>query len=92
MAVLTVLGILLFVLGILLTLIDNLVLKEPTGAWSFIGGVFCAFGCVIVFKSFATDEPTALDVYKGNTVLEITYRDTVPVDTNVVWKYQPIKK
>lgn len=27
-----------------------------------------------------------IDVYRGNTTLEITYRDSIPVDTVVVWK------
>lgn len=30
--------------------------------------------------------PTALDVYQGNTTLEITYRDSIPVDSVVVFK------
>lgn len=29
---------------------------------------------------------TALDVYQGKTTLEITYRDSVPVDSVVVFK------
>ena len=32
-------------------------------------------------------KPTAIDVYKGKTTLEITYRDGVPVDSTVVWNY-----
>ena len=30
--------------------------------------------------------PTALDVYRGKTTLEITYRDSVAVDSVVVFK------
>ena len=30
--------------------------------------------------------PTALDVYQGKTTLEITYRDSIPVDSVVVFK------
>lgn len=30
--------------------------------------------------------PTAIDVYRGKTTLEITYRDSVAVDSIVVWK------
>lgn len=33
-----------------------------------------------------TNCPTALDVYKNRTTLEITYRDSIPVDTIVVFK------
>lgn len=32
------------------------------------------------------NNPTALDVYQGKTTLEITYRDSVPVDSVVVLK------
>ena len=30
--------------------------------------------------------PTAIDVYRGKTTLEIIYRDSVSVDSVVVWK------
>lgn len=30
--------------------------------------------------------PTAMDVYRGKTTLEITYKDGIPVDSVVVWK------
>ena len=32
------------------------------------------------------ETPTALDVYRGKTTLEITYRDSVAVDSVVVYK------
>lgn len=32
------------------------------------------------------DKPTALDVYRSKTTLEITYRDSVAVDSVVVYK------
>ena len=31
-------------------------------------------------------EPSAIDVYRGKTTLEITYRDSVVVDSVVVYK------
>lgn len=31
-------------------------------------------------------KPTALDVYRGKTTLEITYRDSVAIDSVVVYK------
>lgn len=30
--------------------------------------------------------PTALDVYRGRTTLQITYKDSIPIDTVVVFK------
>ena len=32
------------------------------------------------------NEPTAIDVYRGNTTLEITYKDGVAIDSVVVFK------
>ena len=31
-------------------------------------------------------KPRAIDVYQGNTTLEITYKDDMPIDSVVVWK------
>ena len=31
-------------------------------------------------------KPRAINVYQGNTTLEITYKDGVPIDSVVVWK------
>lgn len=31
-------------------------------------------------------KPSALDVYRGKTTLEITYKDSVAIDTTVVFK------
>jgi hypothetical protein len=33
-----------------------------------------------------SNSPKAIDVYRGKTELEITYRDTVAIDSTVVWK------
>ena len=31
-------------------------------------------------------KPKAIDVYQGNTTLEITYKDSIPIDSVVVWE------
>ena len=48
-------------------------------------------GCAVLFGAFfvmilVKSEPTALDVYRGKTTLEITYRDSVAIDSTVVYK------
>ena len=43
------------------------------------------FGAFLVMI-FVGSEPTALDVYRGKTTLEITYRDSVAIDSTVVYK------
>ena len=52
---------------------------------------FCAVMFSVIFTGVFIDykhkdKPTALDVYQGKTTLEITYRDSVPVDSVVVFK------
>lgn len=47
------------------------------------------FGVAMIFCSITTpmpEEPTALDVYRGKTTLEITYQDSVAIDSVVVFK------
>lgn len=48
-----------------------------------IGGALLLLGIIISFKK---DIPTALDVYRGKTTLQITYQNSIPVDTIVVIK------
>lgn len=52
--------------------------------------IFIVFGIIIWCFAIApyksNDKPTALDVYRGKTTLEITYRDSIPVDSIVVYK------
>ena len=47
--------------------------------------------CIYVALTYADcpyskNTPTALDVYRGKTTLEITYRDSVAIDSTVVYK------
>ena len=41
---------------------------------------------VLFLLTSYTTKPRAIDVYKGKTTLEITYKDKVPIDSTVVWK------
>ena len=43
---------------------------------------FIIFVLVIVYMT----EPRAVNVYRGNTTLEITYKNGIPIDSTVVWK------
>lgn len=48
---------------------------------------------VALYSSYENrNTPTAKDVYEGKTALEITYRDSIPIDTIVVLKPEFIKK
>ena len=41
---------------------------------------------VLILLISYTTKPKAIDIYKGKTTLEITYKDKVPSDSTVVWK------
>ena len=49
--------------------------------------IACIYSLIItVFLAICLKEPTAMDVYRNKTTLEITYKDGVPIDSTVVWK------
>ena len=51
-----------------------------SGCVSFIGFLILCLSC---FK-----EPSAIDVYRGNTTLKVTYINKIPVDTVVIFKHK----
>lgn len=58
--------------------------------WQGLAGqcyVWClTLAILITIKNISEPKPTALDVYRGNTKLEITSVNGVPTDTVVVFK------
>ena len=58
--------------------------KDNTMVWFTI---MCSTWALAAFVSLMEyNTPTALDVYRGKTTLEITYRDSVAIDSTVVYK------
>lgn len=54
--------------------------------------VVITFLCFITIDAYIQQDcPSAKSVYEGKTTLEITYRDSIPVDTVVVFKQEYIK-
>ena len=51
--------------------------------WIFILGI-CS-GMSFIF-GYIGNRPTPLDVYRNKTTLQITYQDSIPVDSIVVFK------
>lgn len=52
----------------------------------FIYTLFVYSFLVFILSLSCIYKPSAMDVYRGKTTLEITYKDKVPVDSTVVWK------
>lgn len=47
------------------------------------------FSCAVIVGIIAvvkSKNPKPIDVYRGNTTLQITYRDSIPIDSVVVFK------
>lgn len=55
---------------------------------AIIGGMFAVFiilGAICIGEHFCPSI-SPIDVYRGKTTLEITYKDGVAIDSVVVWK------
>ena len=79
--------IIVFVSGVVLTLYANS--KDSSVATPAGFGALCLVsGSMVLLSALFSGEPkpSAIDVYNGKTTLQITYQDSVPVDTIVVWK------
>lgn len=55
------------------------------GFYLAVCGIF-AFISVQEMMKIENPKPAAIDVYRGNTTLEVTYRDSVAIDSTVVFK------
>lgn len=77
--------IILFVCSIV-TFIKNEILEDT----DFTRTILCIFtGCSLIAMLLIIAylcKPKAIDVYRDKTTLEITYKNSVPIDTVVVWK------
>ena len=79
--VLIILGVLIFI-----TLIWN-IYDRNSAVFSSIILICLTFLFVVSLDEFCSrDIPTAIDVYNNKTTLEITYRDSIAIDTVVVFK------
>ena len=48
--------------------------------------IFTCWALTSLVLLITYNKPSALDVYRGKTTLEITYRDSVAIDSTVVYK------
>ena len=52
----------------------------------FVYTLFVYSFLVFILSLSCVCKPSAIDVYRNKTTLEITYKDRVPIDSTVVWK------
>ena len=73
------------IIGLFLILVGSaiiLVVSEKKAVFAYVGIVLCLIGLGCIVHS----RPQAIDVYRGKTTLQITYKDSIPVDSVVVFK------
>ena len=87
MAIWIIITVILFLIGVVAT-IYAFVCDSDVGGAGFFGGMFLmiSFIMIIALVHSKYKSPSAIDVYRGNTTLQITYQDSIPIDTTVVWK------
>ena len=78
MITLIILSLFTIIAGIVIRLMDEAPLVDVFLV--FVGSIMFFIGLFII------DTPTAKDVYQGKTILEITYKDGIPVDSVVIFK------
>ena len=82
------------IIGIAIIFLSVLCIQFISEETPYSWGVLCGFVifALIVLEMLCIDKivseprPKAMDVYQGKTILEITYKDGVPIDSIVVWK------
>ena len=79
--VLCILTIGLFIASIIMESLDRYIV----GMINTLLIVYCCLAGVILFYE-QEQEPQAIDVYRGYTTLEITYRDSIAIDSVVVFR------
>ena len=85
MTIILIIGMLYIAVGLLIILTYLSLERYDNIGWTIALTLIIA-GILNIIIHHATEAPSALDVYKGKTVLKITYEDKVPVDTVVIYK------
>ena len=79
---------LIFIVIPIITLLYAVWFPKGNDDWLAYSAITCFVVGFILFVCCAIDNktnPTAIDVYRGKTTLEVTYKDGVPIDTVVVF-------
>lgn len=74
-----------FLLSAILGFIDSNE-KVAEVCFEILKGSTIALSAVCVCGIISISTPKAIDVYRGRTTLEITYKDSIPIDSIVVFK------
>ena len=66
---------------------DGAISDDSSTVWFvLVSSSLLIFAILAIALYLKGEQPKAIDVYKGRTTLEITYKNGVPIDSTVVWK------
>ena len=86
MTIILIIGMLYIAVGFLIILTYLSLERNDNIGWTIALTLNITGMLNVMIYNYAIKAPSALDVYKGKTVLKITYEDKVPVDTVVIYK------
>ncbi len=81
----TIIGIILVIVGLVALNCAGYIEADDSrwgGVLSLLSFIPFVIGVIIIHLG----KPTAMDVYRGKTTLQITYKNNVPIDSTVVYK------
>lgn len=81
----TIIGIILVIVGLIVSNCAGYTEADDSkwgGTLFFFSFILFTVGVLIIHVG----KPTAIDVYRGKTTLQITYKNNVPIDSTVVYK------
>lgn len=60
-------------------------LSNTIGDWVVLFAMFSCIGIIFIIQ-YHKEMPSAMDVYRGNTELQVTYQGKLPIDSVVIYK------
>ncbi len=73
-------GVIFFIVGL------ALIFDKDASCRNYVAIILITIGYICLHEYGLEINPQAIDVYRGKTTLEITYKDSIPIDSVVVFK------
>lgn len=84
-----VVGIMLLIIAIIIVIGINVTTEDDSNlVYTIIGSLIAilVLSGIALLQEYFDPSISPMDVYHGKTTLEITYRDSIAIDSTVVWK------
>lgn len=81
----TIIGIIIVIFSLVMFIFASIV-KIDDDFWGAVVVFFSLTVFAVGVLTIHLGKPSAIDVYRGKTTLQITYKNNVPIDSTVVYK------